>query len=139
MLLLRLIICRDIPSYVPACIEVFYARSINAGVSWSAPVVLDDTTNSITLTQGSFASALNYGYVYWTRCEPPCTITNIHQVLDLRRSLDGGVTWLPRVTIASDGISNSAAFSTARDTMVGFINTPWSSNRFAWSWDIGQQ
>jgi hypothetical protein len=114
---------------------VFYARSTNAGTTWSAPVTLDDTTNSVTLNGGSFSAASHYAYVFWSRCEPPCVLPNMHTVLDMRRSVDGGATWLPRVTIAEDGIYNWASFSMARDTTVGFIN--YVPGRFGWSSDAG--
>lgn len=55
----------------------------------------------------------------------------------MRRSTDAGATWLPGETIADDEPSNTAAFSTARDTMVGFIN--YTPRRFGWSWDRGLQ
>lgn len=121
---------------------VFYSRSSDAGASWSAPVVLVDTT--YTTGGPAFAAAQSYGYVFRDRCPPPCTPPNIRGVLDLRRSTDAGLTWLPRSTIADDGnnTANTNSFSSARDTAVGFINTRSglvSSQRFGWSWDTGLQ
>jgi hypothetical protein len=117
---------------------VFYARSTNIGTSWSEPVVLDDTTNSVTLSAGEFSAASRYGYVFWTRCEPPCTLGNIHRVIDLRRTVDAGTTWLPRTTTVSDAGTNTVTYSAARDTIVAFTTHRTGDHyRFRLSWDSG--
>jgi hypothetical protein len=121
--------------------HAFHVRSTNAGSSWSSPIVLVETTY---VTGGPRAAAAkSYGYIFSTRCPPPCVGQNFRYVVDLRRSTDAGAEWLTRATIADDGNNtwNLSAYSLARNTAVGFINvrqTP-LSNRFGWSWDTGVQ
>lgn len=119
----------------------FYARSTDAGSTWSSPVVLDDTTEPVSLTRPRIAAANNFAYLFWTNCVQPCN-PNIYQyVVDLRRSVDAGLAWSPRVTIADDGslTTNYDSYARARDTLVGFGNERTLGDRFGWSGTAGLQ
>lgn len=117
----------------------YYARSCYAGLAWSEPNILDDTTGGLYIRYPDLAAARSFAYVFWWRYELSTGGRN-QMVIDLRRSLNAGVTWLPRVTVArdphGDWYSNEYAF--AKDTMVGLVALRLgAADQFGFSSDTG--
>lgn len=118
-----------------------YSRTTDGGTTWSPQITLDDS-NAITATTAFyFCAARSYVYLFFNTCPPPCSTIAGYLIVDLRRSLDAGSTWLPTVTIASDStIHNYAEYASARDSAVAFVNPRsglFAKLRFGWSSDVG--
>jgi hypothetical protein len=117
--------------------QAIYRRSTSGGTTWQPPVTLLDT---ILVNRPYISGSSQYLYFFWSRCEYPCTFPDANYKVVLRRSLDAGASFLPRVTIASDsGASNRNGFTSASGTDVSFINfrTIIPLERFAWSSNTG--
>jgi hypothetical protein len=87
--------------------EVFYKRSSDLGLSWSDSIALSTVDNFVSMTEWIASSAEGNVYVAWTDGKYGCVPFYGCTVL-LRRSTDGGNTWLDE-QILSDFLARESA------------------------------
>jgi len=105
------------------CYDIVYSRivvslSYDAGVTWTDPEVLDNTTSSTACPSDGFPdlqpSATAFGdsiYVAWTNLTIPYPC-GVSAGVTLAASLDGGASWQPTSTLANVNASTVYCFPT---------------------------
>jgi len=115
--------------------NLYFARSADAGATWSAPVRITTFDND-AVPQGEASPRLVAATggrlaVTWPRSIPVAGRQWPASAMRLARSLDGGRTWLPPVTLNDDTTSGAAGHNFHGATWVGDsgIITAWLDER----------
>ena len=115
--------------------NLFFSRSADAGASWSAPVRVTTFANDVVPTGEAsprvVAAAGGRIAVIWPRSIPVAGRQWPASAIRLARSLDGGRTWLPPITLNDDTTSGAAGHNFHGATLVGDsgIITAWLDER----------
>ena len=101
--------------------NIYYKRSIDAGLTWGADIALTNILNSYSGSPSVFAASNYSPYVVWE------DYRDGNMEIYYKHSPDGGLTWASDVRLTN----NSASSSSSSIAVSGnsFIHVVWSDNR----------
>jgi len=114
--------------------EIYYARSVDRGDTWSAPVKLTENAGD-SIAPAIAVDSLRNVHVVWMDNSPGVPISNPYNYeIYYRKSLDKGANWEPELRLTSkSGLPNMFALSgqpdIAADT-ANNIHVVWRDNRY---------